>query len=124
MQQPVPEAILESSASVWPTLVAVTTRQPPARHDDAAEIDVVEIELSAAAHRALLKFKYVDPMQLAQLEAATPIGTSGAYVLVKMGCHLAELLAGDLAYVINRAKPTHSILMLNEAAEAIESALR
>ena len=82
----------------------------------------VEIELSVPEHEALLKFQYVDPMQRAQLEAATRDGQTS--VRVKMERYLVEMLAGDLAYVINRAKLTPSMMLLNEAAEAIELALR
>ena len=103
--------------------VAVTKAEPPA-NDNAPTKHFVEIELSAPAHRALLKFKYVDHMQLAQLEAIRPIGNGGDYVLVKMESYLAEMLAGDLAYVINRAKLTGAIMLLNDASEAIELALR
>lgn len=88
------------------------------------EGDLIEFELSVAEYRALLEFKYVDPMQLARLQSATRAGDNGEYVLVKMEIYLAELLAGDLAYVINRAKPTAAILLLNDAADAIELALR
>jgi hypothetical protein len=102
---------------------AVTPARPPANDDDPAP-DFVEIELSAAEHRALLKFKYVEPLQRARLEAATPVDPDGAYVRVTMEGYLAELLAGDLAYVINRAKLTRTALLLNDAAEAIELALR
>jgi len=83
----------------------------------------VDIELSVAEHRALLKFKYVDPMQLAQIEAATPFG-DGQYVRVRMEKYLADMLVGDLSYVINRSKLTRPILLLNNVAEAIEQALR
>jgi len=102
---------------------AVTKARPPA-NDIAPTAHFVEIELSVAEHGALLKFKYVDPMQLAQLEAARPIGNGGEYVLVKMESYRAEMLAGDLAYVINRAKLAGTIMLLNGAAEAIEQALR
>lgn len=40
-----------------------------------------------------------------------------------MESYLAEMLVGDLSYVINRSKPTRTIMLLNEAAEAIELAL-
>ena len=103
--------------------VAVTKAEPPA-NDNAPTKHFVEIELSAPAHRALLKFKYVDPMQLAQLEAARLSEKGGPYVRVKIESYLAEMLAGDLAYVINRSKLTRTILLLNEAADAIELALR
>ena len=103
--------------------VAVTTARPPA-NDNAPAGHLVEIELSVAEHRALLKFKYVDPMQRAQLEAARPIGKGGGYVLVTMESDRAEMLAGDLAYVINRANITGTILVLNNASEAIELALQ
>lgn len=101
---------------------AVTAERPPA-NDPAPPPEVVEIELTAAEHRALLRFEYVDPMQRAQLEAATSVDT-GESVRVRMEIHLAELLAGDLAYVINRAKLTRRIRLLNDAADAIELALR
>lgn len=55
------------------TVVTMTPR-PNAISDEAGARHYVDVELSVAEHRALLKFKYVDPMQLAQLEAATPIG--------------------------------------------------
>jgi hypothetical protein len=100
----------------------VTTTRPTTNANTDTE-DLVVIELSRAEHRALLKFKYVDPMQLAQLNAATPIGAGGEYVQVKMEGYLAEMLVGDLSYVINRAKLTRPILLLNAAAEAIELAL-
>lgn len=96
---------------------------PHAANDKASGTDIVEIELSAEEHRELLKFKYVDPTQLAALEAATPIGSFGEYVLVKMDGTSAEMLVGDLSYVINRAKITRRIEVLNSAAEAIERAL-
>ena len=83
----------------------------------------VNIELSGAEHRAVLKFQYVDPTQLAQLQAGTPFG-EGQYVRVRMERYLAELLVGDLSYVINRSKLTRPILLLNNVAEAIEQALR
>ncbi len=103
--------------------VAVTKAEPPA-NDNAPAKHFVEFELSVAAHVALLKFKYVDHMQLGQLEAAMPIGNGGEYVRVKIESYLAEMLAGDLAYVINRAKLTRPIMLLNEASDAIELALR
>ncbi len=103
--------------------MAVTKVRRPA-NDIARTEDFVAIELSVAEHKALLKFKYVDPMQLAQLAAAKPIGNGGEHVLVRMESYLAEMLAGDLAYVINRAKLTRPIMLLNEASEAIELALR
>lgn len=103
--------------------VAVTKARPPA-NDNAPAKHFVEIELSVREHGALLKFRYVDPMQRAQLEAARPIGSGGESVLVKMESYLAEMLAGDLAYVINRANITGTILLLYNASEAIELALQ
>lgn len=89
--------------------------------DDGA--DDVNIELSGAEYHALLAFKYVDPTQLARLKAAKPV-RHGEHLRVKMEAYLAEMLVGDLSYVINRSKPTRTIMLLNDVAEAIESALR
>jgi hypothetical protein len=103
---------------------AAGTSQPPSVNAPVPSPNVVEFELTAAEHRALLRFEYVDPTQSEQLEAATPIGPRGECVRVRMEVYLAELLAGDLAYVINRAKLTRRIRLLNDAADAIELALR
>ena len=100
---------------------AVTNARPA--NDNAPSAVFVEIELSVREHGALLKFKYVDPMQRAQLEAARPIGNGGERLLVKMESYRAEMLAGDLAYVINRASITGTIILLYNASEAIELAL-
>jgi len=83
----------------------------------------VKIELSAAEHHALLTFEYVDDAQLAQLKAAR-FHRTGESVLVRMERYRAEMLVGDLSYVINRAKLSPRIHLLNAAAEAIEYALR
>jgi hypothetical protein len=100
---------------------AMTTR---ASNDNAPASDIVEFELSMAEHRALLAFKYLDPWQLEAIRAAAPIGSAGEFVLVKMDGTLAEMLVGDLSYVINCSKLTRRIELLNGAAEAIEQALR
>ena len=112
---------MERTASMCESAVAVTNARPPA-NDNAAAKHFVEIELSVREHGALLKFERVDAMQLAQLRAGRPIG-NGDRVLVKMDSELAETLAGDLAYVVNRSNITGTSILLYDASEAIELAL-
>lgn len=104
------------------TATMTTTRS--ASRDVAPRPDFVEVELTVTEHRALMKMKYVDPTQLARLKAATPVTGSRKYVCVRMERYLLEMLAGDLAYVINRSALNRSTQILNVAADAIESALR
>lgn len=76
-----------------------------------------------AEHAALVKFRYVDDAQRARLEGAQP-SPQGEYATVHMEAYLAEMLVGDLAYVLNRARPTRTTALLHGAADAIELALR